>query len=655
MLAALLAARCLAWAEALEPALAAGELPVVALDGTARAFRFTTGAGSVYDVCAFQADDEAPEGVAARLFQSETLLAEGAGAVTLISERLPANTEYRLEMSGAGRVRLEVARHALGRCFDQPLSLDAAGGDYSKAVARPGDAHWYALSAPAGGGVALIGTPQDPSLRLEAALFDADGRLLSEAAPTAGGAFLADLADLDGRPCRLRVSSPNGGTGLYSLRAIPLAGGLPRTLALSESTLQLTGHETRRLSAAPLPEDAAGVVYWESSDPAVAQVAQDGSVTGLQSGTAMVTAYAPGAVYARCRVEVARVPVEGIEAITARIDMGVGDDVALEWRLIPDSASETGVTFEAEPRGVVAVDAAGVVRALSEGEAAITLRTSDGGFEDIARVTVRPAERRWRALLIGEKNYAPDVAAPRLGSANSVAGVRSMLEGLSFSGARFEVDARLDLSRDGALEAIREAFAGADDRDTALIYITSHGYYAGGMTCFEMADGSVLTALELRQALDEVPGDIVVLADCCGSGGVIGRASSPDDLLRGILGPFGGLAGPSVFGSSRYRVLASAAIEQESYRISFDADTAETSMATAFARAVCEGCGWSLDRAARGALRADINDDSVVTLDELFRYAARRVMWYLSLNPDGYAQSVQAYPEGDVHSLFERT
>lgn len=660
LLAALMAARCFAWAEA--PAAWAetpAELPVGALvtaelDGGERTFRFTTGAGSVYDVCLYPAED-APEDLTARLYQGDALLAEGAGPLTALSLRLSANTEYLLALSGAGRVRVEVARHALGRCFDLPLSLDAAGNDYSKAVARPGDAHWYALAAPEGRSMALTAVPLDASLTLEAMLFDEDGRLVAEAAPTAGGAFLADFSAADGRATRIRVSAPDGGTGLYRLKAEPLDGEPPRALALSETSLQLTGHESRALEATVVPEDAARAIYWESSDPGIAQVDQSGTVTGVRAGTAVVTAYAPGGVKARCRVEVARVPIEGIDAITSRIDMRVGDDVALEWRLVPENASETDVTFEVAPEGVVTVDASGVVRAEAEGEAVIRLRTVDGGFEDTARVRVRPAEKRWRALLIGEKNYAPDVAAVRLGSANSVAGLRSMLEGLSFSGARFEVDTRLDVSRDGALAAIRETFAGATEQDTALFYITCHGYYANGMTCFQMADGSVLTAQALRQALDDVPGSIVVFADCCGSGGVIGRASRADDILRGILGVFGGVEGPSMFAGSRYRVLASASIEQDSYRISFDAEAAETSMATAFARAVCEGGGWSLDRASKSALRADINDDAVVTLDELARYAARRVMWYLSLNPGDYAQSVQAFPEGDVRSLFERT
>ena len=107
---------------------------------------------------------------------------------------------------------------------------------------------------------------------------------------------------------------------------------------------------------------------------------------------------------------------------------------------------------------------------------------------------------------------------------------------------------------------------------------------------------------------------------------------------------------------SRFRVLASAALEQDSYRISFTGEGAESGMATVFARALCEAGGWSLERSARSAMRADLDYDGAVTLDELYEYVSRRVSWYLSLagSPGQYAQSVQVWPEGDAGVVFER-
>ena len=653
-IAALLAARCFAWAEALSKPrmLSAGALETVELGDAPVRFEFVPGAGSVYDVCVFPA--EGFESAEAVLSLDGVEITRGEGSLTLLSERLSANAACTLDLTGSGRARVEVARHALSRCFDMPMALNANGDSYAKAIARSGDVHWYGVTAEESHPVVLVGLPEEPGMRLEARLFSDSGRLLAEATTTAGGAFLMDFMPRAGRTYRIRVSDAGGGTGLYSLRVAPLDGGLPEAVLLTERDIRLEGHESHRLEASVTPEGASGVLFWESSDDSVARVSRDGTVTGLRSGAAVITAYAAGAVRARCRVEVARVPVTGIQLISSDIHMNVGDDLALEWRLIPENASDTGVAFEIEPEGVARVDGSGVVTALKEGEATIRLSTADGGYEGTAQLRVHPAEKRWRALLVGEKNYAPQAAAIRLGSANSVAGMRSMLNHLSFDGARFEVATRLDISREAVLKAIAEAFEGAGEGDTSVFYITCHGWYNHGMTCFQMVDGSVLTAHELRLALDKVPGDVVVLADCCGSGGVIGKSGAPEDVLRGILEVFGGVRGPSLFSGSRYRVLASASVEQDSYRIGFDAENAETGMATAFARAVCEGCGWSIERAARGAMRADIDGDGAVSLEELYAYAARRVSWYLSLNETDYAQTVRIWPEGDTRGLFAR-
>lgn len=647
IIAALMAARCSAWGEA--AALSPGDLTMVDLSRGTAVYAVSVPSDMGCDVCVYPSEGVS-DGTTARLYRDGALLGEGRGSLTLLSQALEAGVTYTLEIEGEGRIWLELARHAVNRCFDAPKPLDPGGDAYTKAIVRPGDAHWYSITADESQPIALSGLPQAEGLRLEARLFSETGRLLAEATRTAGGALLMDFMPRAGRVYRVRVSAPEGGTGLYDLKLAPGAGGLPEALALSEDRVVLQGREIHPLTATPVPSGAAGAMLWESSDTRVVSVSQDGTLTGRSPGTAVVTAYAAGAVRARCRVEVRWVAAQGVRLITRRIRTNVGDDLALQWSILPENASDPRVRVALTPEGIATVDDAGVLRAVGVGSAEITVTTEDGGFTDTGTVRVAPAHKRYRALLVGEQGYAPEVATVRLGSANSVAGMRSMLNELSFLGGRYEISTGLDLSREGVLEAIERAFDGAAERDDALFYITCHGYYAHGVTVFQMYDGSELTAPELRQALDRVPGNITLLLDCCGSGGVTGQTG---DILDGITRVFS--PGTNVFGSSRYRVLASAMVDQDSYRISFDSDAQETSMATLFARAVCEGCGWSIDAAQRRAMRADINYDDIVTLDELYNYARRRVMWYLSLANAPQAQTVQVSPAGSADALFERT
>ena len=643
-------------AEAALPARALSPAALTEVDlGRGEAeFTFVAPTGSVYGVWLFPAEEE-PVSAHVQLWRDGRLEAEGEGAMPALSVRLKAGAEYALRVSGTGRARLEIARHALSRCFAMPMLLSAEGDAYSKAFAREGDVHWYAVDADRELPVALVGVPAREGLRLEAVVLDDGGRLLSEAARTTGGACLMDFQATPGRRYYIRLCAGGDATGPYELRLARLEGGaLPDRVALTAHSLALEGRASARLEARVSPEGAGDILYWESSDPSVARVDAAGRVTGRSPGEATVTAYGAGGESDRCAVRVSYVPVTSVKLLAARIAMSVGDDAAIECEVLPGNASDPRLSYEASPEGIVEVDRRGVLRAVGEGVATVTARSADGGFTDAARVEVGPPACRRRALLVGEQNYASTVASVRTGSVNSVSAVRSMLQGLSFGGARYQVTARLDVSRDGVLAAVAEAFAEAGDGDVSLFYITCHGYYAGGMTCLQMYDGSVLTAAELADALRGVKGMVVVLIDCCGSGGVIGRASGTEDILAGVQAVFGGGVGPAVLATSRFRVLASAALEQDSYRLSFGEAGVESDMATVFARALCDAGGWSIDRAGRSALRADADYDGAVTLSELYAYASRRVMWYLGLTGRPCVQTVQVWPEGDGTVVFER-
>ena len=307
---------------------------------------------------------------------------------------------------------------------------------------------------------------------------------------------------------------------------------------------------------------------------------------------------------------------------------------------------------------VAAVLPDGTLQGRQSGAATVTAYayggvTADGGMTDVAFVSVDPAPRRYRALLIGEQNYASTVDELRPGSIRSVNSIKSLLKTASFDGESFSISTLLDAPRDDVVAAIRSAFADAAETDLSLVYITCHGFYRAGMTFFVMSDGSVLSASDLERELRAIPGEIVLLIDCCGSGGLIGEAGSADDLLDGITSVFQGTVGPASVRGSKYRVVASALLDQDSYRISFS-DDGDEGMATVFARALCDAAGWSIDRGVQSAMNADANYDGQITLDELGAYMERRVSWYLNL-AGNYAQNVRVYPEGDDSVLFART
>ena len=115
---------------------------------------------------------------------------------------------------------------------------------------------------------------------------------------------------------------------------------------------------------------------------------------------------------------------------------------------------------------------------------------------------------------------------------------------------------------------------------------------------------------------------------------------------------FDGAVGITSLKTSKYHVLASALLDQDSHRISFSSSD-ESDMATVFARAICDALGWSMDRQAQSAMNADTDYSGEVTFDELTRYVSKRVKWYLALAGD-YAQNVVAGAQGDQFVVFAR-
>ncbi|MBQ7435808.1 MAG: InlB B-repeat-containing protein [Oscillospiraceae bacterium] len=82
----------------------------------------------------------------------------------------------------------------------------------------------------------------------------------------------------------------------------------PVSVALNEAALSLTVGATAELTAEVLPEDATDPsVTWTSSDPSVATV-EDGHVTAVSYGTAVITAVSSNGLTAECQVSVTPVP-----------------------------------------------------------------------------------------------------------------------------------------------------------------------------------------------------------------------------------------------------------------------------------------------------------------------------------------------------------
>ena len=257
--------------------------------------------------------------------------------------------------------------------------------------------------------------------------------------------------------------------------------------------------------------------------------------------------------------------------------------------------------------------------------------TADGGWTDVVFVTGRiRAAGRYRALLVGEQNYASTVDEVRAGSILSVQRpAQPAGNGVVRRRALRRHPRCSTPPRDGVIAAIRERRSTTPPRATlSLIYITCHGFYRAGMTFFRHGGrlGAVGGGTGARAARHPRRGRaarrLLRQRRTDRRGGHGGRPARRHHFrvsgARSVRRAYPAAATTSV---------ASALLDQDSYRLRFG-DGDEEDMATVFARALCDGAGWSIDRGAQSAMNADADYDGEITLGELKNYmgAARVVV-----------------------------
>lgn len=381
---------------------------------------------------------------------------------------------------------------------------------------------------------------------------------------------------------------------------------------------------------------------WISEDSAVATVSSEGVVTGVSAGETSIHVYV-GQLELSCRVVVPERLATSLSWSDETLSLRVGDTASASLAISPEDAA-VSLSYASADENVVCVSEDGTITAANEGETTLTVHDEKSGLSAEVTVTVSPAGRRYRALVLGEQNY--EDGRTRVGGLNTAQGVADMLAQQSIDGETYAVTLRMDVTREELIAAIDEAFAGATEKDLSLFYMGCHGDY-DGTAYIELHDGTRITAAQLEMLLQRIPGKVVVILDCCRSGGFLSEAGR---FMSAMQSAFTKPSGPLT--DNKYIVLTSAGPDQDSYRRSFGEDSDEDSMATIMARALCEGAGWDLIGDRMGTLKADTDKNRRITLQEIYLYVSRRVMYYLE--DTGVEQTVCVWPEGDQTVLFGR-
>lgn len=128
-------------------------------------------------------------------------------------------------------------------------------------------------------------------------------------------------------------------------------------------------------------------LVWESSDPSVLSVDQNGLVTALKTGKATLT-LSGGEASASCAVTVT-VPAESLAFAQESYQVSMGKTLVLPITALPEGASES-YSWESSDTAVATVGADGTVTAVAPGTVTITVTGANATASCTVTVTVPP-------------------------------------------------------------------------------------------------------------------------------------------------------------------------------------------------------------------------------------------------------------------------
>lgn len=166
---------------------------------------------------------------------------------------------------------------------------------------------------------------------------------------------------------------------------------MPTGLHLVDVTNGLAIGKTTEIIYNITPSNATNKsVTWKSSNPSVATV-NNGIVTGVSAGTCTIVATTSNNISSsvEIRVEPNTIPVTGISIVgNTSFTMPLGGTRLLGYIISPNNATNKKVTYTSSNSNVIIVDSNGILAAVGQGNAVVTISTEDGSKKAIANVTV---------------------------------------------------------------------------------------------------------------------------------------------------------------------------------------------------------------------------------------------------------------------------
>lgn len=177
---------------------------------------------------------------------------------------------------------------------------------------------------------------------------------------------------------------------IYLNSIIEVLPNVPVTgVTVSPKTITVIQNDSTQLTTTVAPANASNkTVLWTSGNSAIATVDAAGIVRGISPGKVNIIATTQDASFNNASaVTVVYVPVTGI-SLPEKDTIKPQESIQLTDTLTPSDASIKEVSWSSDNASVATVSSTGLVTAVAEGTAHITVVTKDGGFSATTEITV---------------------------------------------------------------------------------------------------------------------------------------------------------------------------------------------------------------------------------------------------------------------------
>ena len=163
-------------------------------------------------------------------------------------------------------------------------------------------------------------------------------------------------------------------------------------ITLDKQSITISAGSSEKITATVAPSNATNKnLTWHSSNNSVASVGQDGTVYGVSTGSATISATATDgsgkAAYCTVTVTGSTVPVQGVTLNKASMVIKRGTTGTLTATVTPANATDKTVSWSSSDTSIATVSS-GVVTGVAVGTATITVTTTDGGKTATCTVNV---------------------------------------------------------------------------------------------------------------------------------------------------------------------------------------------------------------------------------------------------------------------------